>query len=179
MIELSRRTIIIALVAFVAFAGLATASFVRTFTSTAEASHKFTDIGDTSWLHDSSAWLADNGIADGYANGNFEPGWNITRGQASYWFFNYNEAIEIVERGPVGSSGNQFTHYAACPAGKRAVAGGGTPTPPDIDLLMTASQPVLTTGGESRWVTIWTTRDRGTATANFTLWALCVPDAIP
>ena len=175
MIQLRRRTVTLAAVVIAASFAIAVASFVRT----ADAGSGFTDTPP--WIAAHAEWLQDNGIADGYPTNppTFKPDESISRGQNAYWLGNYNDAIELVERGPVGSSGNQFTHYAACPAGKRAVAGGGTPTPPDIDLFMTASQPVLTTGGESRWVTIWTTRDRGTASANFTLWALCAPDTIP
>lgn len=176
MTDTSRRTLSRALAVLTAVALVAGAALVFTIPRGADAAN-FKDTPD--WAADQINWLVDNGIARGYTEDNtFRPKLNITRAQAAFWFGNYNNTIEIVERGPVGSSGNQFTHHAACPAGKRAVAGGGTPTPPSIDLLMTASQPVLTTGGESRWVTIWTTRNRLSATASFTLWALCIPDAL-
>jgi hypothetical protein len=43
------------------------------------ASHQFSDVPSSNPFHDDIAWLADNGIAAGFADGTFRPGEPVTR----------------------------------------------------------------------------------------------------
>ncbi|MEL7209150.1 MAG: S-layer homology domain-containing protein, partial [Actinomycetota bacterium] len=130
--------------AFFAVAALAATSLVVTLARSADANHRFNDVATGTFFHDSTAWLKDNGIADGFPDGSFRSGDNINRGQASYWFSNYNESIELVRTSEDPPGGINFQRTTGCPAGKRAVAGGGTVDV--IDVHMTDSQPSPSVG---------------------------------
>ena len=173
-IQLSRRAVALALAAFLAFAALATVSFVRTL-NPAEASHRFGDIGDTNFFHDSTAWLKDNGIADGFKDGRFYPNSHITRGQASYWFANYNDTIEIVEEPvPINSTTTSVGSGANCPAGKRTIAGGYTG--PSWPWVVHESMPQVVDNSWS-WQVSWSTSPAAPF-SNATVWVACVPETI-
>jgi hypothetical protein len=86
-IQLTRRAVAIALVAFLAVAGLAAASFVRTL-APAEATHRFPDVGTNNFFHESSGAIRDAGCADGFGDGTFRPNNPATRGQFGYWTHN-------------------------------------------------------------------------------------------
>ena len=51
--------------------------------TTALATHSFSDVPPTNPFHDDIAWLAENGIADGYADGTFHPGDPLSRQAAA------------------------------------------------------------------------------------------------
>lgn len=187
-IQLSRRTVALAVAAFLAFAGLATASFVLTLTRTAEANDKFDDIATGTFFHDSTAWLKDNGIADGFNDGTFKPNDNITRGQASYWFANYNNAIEVVRDEYDPGIDTTFGLGVNCPFGKRAIAGGGsvrTPGRISSDVLMTSSYSELDrsipiSGGLSTWYVRWrAVDDTPIDPSSIQVEATCVPNTYP
>jgi hypothetical protein len=175
--QLRRRTAVIALVGFVTVAVAAFAALGLTLTRTADASHKFNDVGSTNFFHDSTAWLKDNGIADGFNGGRFQPNSNITRGQASYWFSNYNDALEVVQFTFAPGSGTGWASTAKCPTGKRPVAGGGeVGTNFSTDMFMVESHPDMANNA-------WRVRWESEGNTNFvppdlTIWALCVPDTI-
>ena len=182
-IQLSRRTVALALAAFVAVAALAAVSFVRTL-NPAEASHRFGDIGDTNFFHDSTAWLKDNGIADGFNDSRFLPNSNITRGQASYWFANYNNTIEVVRADYDPGSSTTFSLGVNCPRGKRAMAGGGsvrTPGAISLDVLMIRSESSFDPSiGLSTWTVNWRTRnDTPIDPSRVQVEATCVPNTYP
>lgn len=88
-ITLTRKTLAILVAAFVAVASLAAGALVRS----AQADDKFNDIATGTFFHESTGWLADNAIANGYPDGSFKPNNNVTRGQASFWFNNYDTNI--------------------------------------------------------------------------------------
>jgi hypothetical protein len=174
MIQLSRRTVALALAAFLALTAVATTSLVLTLTGRAEANHKFSDIATGTFFHNSTAWLKDNGIADGYNDGTFGPNRNITRGQASYWFTNYNDSLDLVGDNIDPGESVAFALDLTCPAGKRAIAGGGNTS--ETDLLMTDSYPP----GDSMWRVRWESDDDTPIDPWFlNVWALCAPDTIP
>jgi hypothetical protein len=134
-------------------------------------------VADGTFFHDSTAWMKDNGIADGYNDGSFRTGGNITRGQASFWFANYNNALELVKNSANLSNpiigGGEFRRTAVCPAGKRAVAGGGETG--NARMAMHASVP----NGLS-WSVDWASDDGTDQVPGVTeVWALCVPRTIP
>jgi hypothetical protein len=181
VIHLSRRTVAIALAAFLALAAIATTSLVLTLTGRADASHRFGDIGDTNFFHDSTAWLKDNGIADGFNDGTFRPNSNITRGQASYWFGNYNSSIEVVEANTNPGSAIAWQTGAQCPAGKRPVAGGGSINTNGlpIGVILTESYPSDSFDFPNQWRVMWESKD-GTQVdpPTLTVYAVCIPDTI-
>ena len=182
-IQLSRRTVAIALAAFLAFAGLATASFVLTLTRTAEANDKFNDIATGTFFHEPTAWLADNGIADGFPGGSFKPNDNITRGQAAYWFANYNNAItEHVSNFTTFGNGAE-QEAVLCPAGKRPIGGGGEVNDPAM--LLATSRPIepalANFLGNEGWYVEWIADngvDNGPGLAG-EVFVICAPDPIP
>jgi hypothetical protein len=173
-IQLSRRTVALALAAFVALTAIATTSLVLTLTSRADASHRFGDIGNTNFFHDSTAWLKDNGIATGFGDGTFRPNSNITRGQASFWFANNNNAIEILEGGvDAGAGTTEVTAGRQCPTGKRPVAGGARHN--ESNFFISESYP----DGQIWWTTLETENDTPIDPGLVRVWALCVPNTIP
>ena len=54
------------------------------------ASHQFPDVPTNSTFHADVDWLVDNGITNGYPNGNFGPNDNVTRGQMAAFLHRYN-----------------------------------------------------------------------------------------
>jgi hypothetical protein len=176
MIQLSRRTIMIALVAFVAFAGLATASFVRTL-APAEAGASFSDTPP--WIATHAAWLANNGIANGFPDNTFRPSDNITRGQAAFWFSNFNDTIHVIGDTTNPAANSVFTISTTCEPGDRAVAGGGRT---DVgNTYMTDSYANLAGAGDGgTWHVRWETENNVVADPSLLeIWVLCVPNTIP
>jgi hypothetical protein len=176
-IHLRRRTIALILAAFLAVTALSTVSFVRTL-APAEADHKFSDIATGTFFHEPTAWLADNGIALGFNDGTFRPNQGITRGQAAFWFANYNNSIEVVDDDfdPLAASAFSFT--TDCPVGKRALTGGGDTTA--FDLMITDSHPKADVSlNPDGWKVRWET-DNGVQVnpSRVRVWALCAPDSI-
>lgn len=55
------------------------------------AAGTFPDVSEDDVHFDAIEWAAENGIVNGYTNGNFGPYDNITRGQAATMFQNYDE----------------------------------------------------------------------------------------
>jgi hypothetical protein len=173
-IQLSRRTVVIALAGFVTVAVAAFAALGLTLTRTADASHRFNDVGTGTFFHDSTAWLKDNGIADGYGDGTFRTGGNITRGQAAYWFGNYNNGLEVVSNSfdPQDNKGG-VSGFVECPAGKRAIAGGGNTTA--AGLYIKGSYPDSST----TWTVDWRTDDGVLVSPAYAeVWALCAPETL-
>lgn len=66
---------------------------------------------------------------------------------------------------------------AACPSGKRAVAGGGILN--HADMYMTRSQP-YEPSGSSNWLVRWESEDNTGRDPNYAeTWALCIPGTLP
>jgi len=63
---------------------------------TAYASYMFPDVSDNNAHSDNITWAAQNGVVNGYSNGDFGPNDNITRGQATTMLRNLG-----AHRGPV------------------------------------------------------------------------------
>jgi hypothetical protein len=171
MIQLSRRTVALALAAFLVLTAIATASLVLTLSRTADAGPGFTDTPP--WIAAHAAWLRDNNIANGYSDGTFRPNDDITRGQAAFWVGNYNNTLELVSSSDTDPVTTDIAHSASCGPGKRAIAGGGQIN--TANLHLTDSYPLL--GG---WVVRF--ENVGTVTpvtVTITAWALCAPNTIP
>lgn len=181
-IQLRRRTVVLAVAAFLAFAGVATTSLVLHLTGgRAEAAHQWNDVPTGNFFHDEIGWLVDQGIANGFtASGTFKPGDTILRQQAALWFANYNNSLEVVENTAVGvGRGTGVSMGAACPEGKRAIAGGGGIRGP---FVMRNSRPALSRPPSNKviWQVDWVTpNDTLQDFRDVTVWALCAPDTIP
>jgi hypothetical protein len=174
-IQLSRRTVVIALAAFLAFAGMATASFVLTLTRNADAGVFPGGFSDTPpWIADQATWLANQGIASGFEDGTFRPGDNITRGQAAFWLANYNDSIEIVQAEVIPGQHNIFARGVTCPVGKRVIGGGGEAS--DVDIFLTRSYPDSATSWRVRFETA---NQEGLSPSYIRAYAVCAPDTIP
>jgi hypothetical protein len=64
------------------YAGVAAAIVATAILSSATtvfASHQFNDVPDSNQFHDDIEWMADNGIADGFADGGYHPNAAVTR----------------------------------------------------------------------------------------------------
>ena len=173
MIQIRRRTLVLAAVSFVVVAVLATSSLVLTLTRTAGAGgNAFSDTPP--WIADHANWLAANDIANGYPDGTFRPNDDITRGQSAFWLGNYNDTLELVKHvEDLPGSGTGFGTSVFCPAGKRAVAGGHQG--PIAPWVVQASYP--NEASPRQWVIAWSRPDSAPI-PEVTLWALCVPDTI-
>jgi hypothetical protein len=179
-IQLSRRTIAIALAAFLAFAAVATTSLVLTLTGRAEANHRFSDIANGTFFHAPTAWLADNGIADGFGDGTFRPNNNITRGQAAYWFRNYNDATSDWQFSSVikPAQSPNVSHSMNCPNGERPLAGGGSTIQDNLHIR--DSRPASNIGNtkDIGWHVTWNVIGASfPSNALLTVWVLCAPPA--
>lgn len=120
------------------------------FGATAVASHQFSDVATGNAFHDDIDWLTANGIASGYPDGTFRPANPINRQQASRWFRNFNDQIQIAIDNVDPPAGTEFTATVDCPAGMRAVSGSGA-VGPDADLALADSYPSETFQGTVRW----------------------------
>jgi hypothetical protein len=158
------------------FAAIAVTALVVALGRPADANHRFNDVGTGTFFHNSTGWLKDNGIADGFSDGTFRTGDNITRGQASYWFSNYNNAITTHSSSVNPVLDSSFSHAATCPSGKRPIAGSGT-TDSDAYLHVTASRPL----GLDSWQVTWTATDLNTFADPelVRVYVTCVPNNIP
>ena len=142
------------------------------FGGNAAANHTSSDVPNGSFFHESVGWLIQNGIAQGFNDGTFRTGDNITRGQASFWFGNYNSSFEVVTQDATQAGSDTFKIVAAqCPAGKRAVAGGGSANA--VDLMLTESWPAT----QTEWRVGWETVDNSPIPngVQFSVYALCMP----
>jgi len=63
------------------------------------ASHQFPDVPDSNQFHDDIAWLVDNGIANGYTNGNFGPKDPVSRQAMASFLHNYDTNLGSTEFG--------------------------------------------------------------------------------
>ena len=104
--QLRRRTALLGVVVFAAFAVLATVAFVRT----ADANHRFSDIANGTFFHEPTGAIFDAGCADGFDDGSFQPNNPATRGQFSYWMSNcasrvaFDSGSPTVVNDPVSNS---------------------------------------------------------------------------
>lgn len=146
------------------------------------ATQAFTDVPPTNPFYDEIEWGAANGIVNGYPDGSFKPAGNVTR-QASVAFLGrYNDSIELQQQVVTPLEGSGGSRNTQCPAGKRALSGGGRTVATNV--LMTASYPVDALGlaaddpvEATGWKVIWRTDDLvslGGPVAT-TMWVLCAP----
>jgi hypothetical protein len=92
------------------------------------ASHQFPDVLDSNQFHDDIAWLVDNGIANGYTNGNFGPRDSVSRQAMAHFLHEYNVAFP---GGPPGPEGPQGPEGPEGPQGPEGPAGPEGPVGPE------------------------------------------------
>lgn len=142
------------------------------FAGTAVANHNANDVGTSNFFHDEIGWLIDQGIANGFPDGSFKPTDPIKRQQLALWLGNYNDSLEVVQFTQTLANTTVGASTVTCPAGKRAVAGGGAT---DVsDAVLTDSRPSVS--GTS-WVARFVRNNEGffTGSDHATVYALCVP----
>ena len=92
------------------------------------ASHQFPDVPDSNRFHDDIAWMYDNGITQGYHNGNFGPLDVVTRQQMAAFMHRFHDAFPPVPgpegpQGPAGTPGGPpGPEGPQGPAGRRSRA---------------------------------------------------------
>jgi S-layer homology domain/Collagen triple helix repeat (20 copies) len=92
------------------------------------ASHQFPDVPDTHRFHDDIAWMFENGITQGYHNGNFGPQDVVTRQQMAAFMHRYYQAFPPIP-GPEGPQGPQGP--AGTPGGPPGPEGPQGPAGPE------------------------------------------------
>jgi hypothetical protein len=94
------------------------------------AAHQFPDVPDTHTFHADIAWLSDNGITTGYANGNFGPADYTTRGQMAAFLHRYFNTFGAGPAGPAGAVGPAGPTGLTGPAGLTGDTGPAGPEGP-------------------------------------------------
>lgn len=141
------------------------------FAGTALANHNASDVPTGSFFHDEIGWLIENNIANGFPDGTFRPTENVKRQQVALWMANLATSFQLVSVDSTSGTGDDLVGVATCPAGTRAVAGGGRM---DIDdVWMSDSFP----SAANKWSVTWEREGDVPFPSNtpLTTWALCVP----
>jgi hypothetical protein len=137
-------------------------------TSVVWASHQFHDVPTSSPFHADISWAADNGIANGFPGDNYHPNDAVSRQAFAAFLHRYNGTLEVVHHAGSFASMSFTTNSAACPAGKRALAGGGSITTSDMYLTDTAL-------GLASVNVRWESENNVSATGDTDAWVLCAP----
>ena len=147
------------------------------------ASHNFADVPDSAFYHDFVDFLVDNGLTVGCGPGLFCGEQAVTRGQVAVFLKRLSDlvdqkvnaqvnaklaAFQIVHHPGTFTSAFEATNTVTCPAGKRALAGGGSTN--QVNLMLTD----LTIGGASVGVR-WESDNNALLSGNSDAWALCAP----
>lgn len=169
MIQFRRRTVVMTAIAFAVVAAIAVTALVRTADA---GGNGFSDTPP--WIAAHAAWLSDNGIAGGFPDGTFRPNNNITRGQAAFWFGNYNDSIERVVGTISPPANSAFLIGLECPAGKRAIAGGGTHDQDNMFMTDSYVDPIAPT----IWAVRWETENDAVVSPAIAMYALCAPEIL-
>ena len=135
-------------------------------TRDARASHNFTDVPDSAFYHDFVQFLVDNAITAGCSPGLFCGEQSVTRGQAAVFLKKLVDTFEVVRNPGDFTSQTAVTNAVNCPAGKRALAGGGTTNAVGLGLFLTQINLNAATVGV-RW------ESASPVTGQSEAWALC------
>jgi len=176
-VEISKRKAFLAAVVLTVVAGLAGGGV-------ALAVQSFTDVPPSHAFASEIEWAASNGIVNGYPDGSFKPSANVTRQAAAAFQSRYNDSIRLSVVTAQFHAGNPTPNLTAnCPAGKRALSGGGLTS--SGKLVMSDSYPVVAGGGSAvavpndavAWRVYWQMNNTQAldATTNFYVWVLCAP----
>lgn len=146
------------------------------------ATQNFTDVPPANPFYDEIQWASTHGIVNGYPDGSFKPGANVTR-QASVAFLGrYNDSIELVYSAPTAVPGPGSAKITQCPSGKRALAGGGSTSSFDLYLqdsypVMADNAPAVNPATATGWRMYWRVAPGVTLPAGQTAtgWVLCAP----
>lgn len=117
-----------------------------------------------------------NGVVTGadIRNGSVQPGDLAPAARAGPAIADYNDAIQLVQSTVNPTSGNLFSRTATCPAGKRAVAGGGSLAA--FNTFIAGSGPETGGPNPQGWSVVWKTTNNATVDPpSLTVWALCMP----
>jgi hypothetical protein len=137
-------------------------------TSVVWASHQFTDVPNSNQFHDEITWAADHDLVNGFPDGTFKPTAPVSRQALAAILHRYNEQFEIVHHVDTFTSVTSHADTANCPAGKRALGGGGSTTQTNIMINET-----IVAGGS--FTVRWETEDNAALTGTSDVWVLCAP----
>lgn len=166
----SRRTARRRLGHLLALTALCVAGGIAGSLTTVWATHDFPDVPNTSPHHSDISWLADNGITTGFGDGTFKPTNPVARQHMASFLRRMNAEYEVVTTaGTIASAPTSWFDEASCPAGKRAVAGGGSLS--GGNAAMSESYPTASGAWRVRWQTI----SGNLFGASYGVWALCAP----
>jgi len=137
--------------------------------TTVWAAHDFPDVPDTNPHHDDISWLVTNDITGGFGDGTFRPTNPVARQQMARILRRFSAEIETVTAEGTAPDVTIWGAEATCPAGKRAVSGGGGMSG-QLNTMFTSF------GTEGTWEVGWRTISGASLNGNsFHVWALCVP----
>ena len=77
-----------------------------------DAASGFSDVSGDAWYADGIAWAAENGIADGYGNGQFGPDESVTREQFAVMLWKYAGSPETDDQSLAFTDADQASDYA-------------------------------------------------------------------
>lgn len=137
-------------------------------TSVVWASHQFSDVPTNNPFHDDIGWMADHGIANGYADGTYKPTNPVTRQAFAAFLHRYNEEITVATTTGPYSGVSSFEANAYCPQGKRALAAGGSTTSQGVVITDIKLSPF---SANVRWQSLTGASVSGV----LVVWATCAP----
>jgi S-layer homology domain len=142
------------------------------------ARHQFSDVPEDHPFHADIDWMADYGIAGGFDDGTYRPANPVTRQAMAAFLHRLSNEFELVETTTDPPNGYQFDGYAACPDGKRAIAGGGHVGAAAAIFDSYPGVVSTPTGYADGWSVYWDMVHRNIAQQDptyLTVWALCAP----
>jgi hypothetical protein len=137
-------------------------------TSAVWAFHTFPDVPTSSPFHADVAWAAEHNIVNGHPDGLFHPNDAVSRQAATAFLHRYNSQFHVVFHAQSFTGATEVNNAAVCPAGERALAGGGNTDA--FNMFLTD----ITPSGDHASVR-WETDNNATASGNSNAWALCAP----
>jgi hypothetical protein len=136
--------------------------------TTVWATHDFPDVPNSSPHHADISWAVDNDITQGYNDGTFKPTQAVSRQTMATFLRRLNGATHVVSEA-TNASTSSYSAGANCPAGERAIAGGGQINV--VNAFITDSYPSADT-----WYVRYEKEDDGSLNGStITVWALCAP----
>jgi hypothetical protein len=127
----------------------------------------FNDVSPDHPFFDDIEFVADRGIANGYPDGSFRPGQNVTR-QAMAAFIHRAQEVQMVSNVNEVDNSSSTSFAVGCPAGMQVMAGGGQVNVANV--YLTDSYP---NGSGNSWTVGYETENNANLDFTATAWAMC------